>query len=302
MFDKLITVNYRRGLGGEFFCYLLDEALHKNDFVQDLSFGTENRYEYVGVDFIFRTYLHHFFWCTFSNYEGIEEYVESEFYYPSKFNTPIRKMDGLIKTYNTLIRDHDREKQVENIVDYCASVCKSHYDEYLSSTENKFAVSNLHYDSCNRFGAPLQKFFPSSINLSMINSTHAECFYTLLWIYKRLPDLKYYPAAMKSFYKRSLDDLLDYFKFYEKKTYCTFENEIVFEAFDFHFRGLKIDEQLSEELGTKVSLDYDRVRVYGEKNRQIIIDTFGIDAFKEYPVTVYEDKLKDYIRKVYDSI
>ena len=308
MFDKLITVNYRRGLGGEFFCHLLDQSYSGREFDQDTRFGTYNRFEYVGVDFIFKTYLHHFLWCAFSDYSGIEEYVDKEFGYPNKYNLSLRKnltvkrMEGLIRTYNTMIKDADKSDQVLNIRDYAHSVCKEHYDEYFAGSDDLFTVSNLHYNSTNKFAVPVNFFFPNSKNLCLVNNNVDEYFYTLLWIYKRLPDLKYYPAAYKSAYKNSKQELKDYFHFERKKVYGSFEGELAVEVFDFHYRGLNIDEKLSELLGIRVKLDYDRVRAYAAKNREIIMNEFDVDVFKDYTQEQIYDKFHAYVDRVYDEI
>lgn len=308
MFDKLVTVNYRRGLGGEFFCYTLDKSFSDREFVEDTNFGTFNRYEYVGIDFIFRTYVHHFFWITFYGYESAEEYVDKEYGYPSSYNVSLRKgisikkMEGLIQHFNMYIKDPDPLYQLQNIKEYIEDRCRQLYVDFLERSGDSLAVSNLHYDNTNRFNVPVGDFFKNSKNICLVNNSVDEYFYTLLWIYKRLPDLKYYPAKMKSAYKHSKEKLLDYFKFQKRKEYKVFDGEFGVEAFDFHYRGLNIDRDLSDYLGVRVSFDYDRVKWYGETNRQLMIDNFDVDVFKDYTEEQICEKFARYLDRVYDEI
>ena len=308
MFNQLITMSYRRGHGGEFFCYLLDQAITKRDFDQDERFGTFNRYEYVGVDFIFKTFVHHFIWCTFSDYETIEEYVDKEFGYPNKYNVSLRKnlsvkkMDNLIKAYNLYIKEDDKKDQLFNIKQYCEDICKKEYDNYFAVNFDPYTISNLHYNSTNRFGVPVKYFFDGSKNICLVNNKVDEYFYTLLWIYKRLPDLKYYPAAYKSAFKTPKEDLIEYFKFDKRKEYGTFPDELQIETFDLHYRGLNIDGDLSDLLGMKINLDYDRILAYAAKNRQMMIDLFDVDIFKDYTEEQIYAKFADYVNRVYDDI
>ena len=308
MFDKLITMNYRRGHGGEFFCYMLDSALTNREFDQDARFGTFNRYEYVGVDFIFKTFMHHFIWCTFSNYDSIEEYVDKEFGYPNRYNVSLRKnlsikkMDNLILAYNLYIKEDNREDQILNIKEYCNDVCKREYNNYFDFYDDEFAISNLHYNNTNRFNLPVSYFFENSKNICLVNNEIDEYFYTLLWIYKRLPDLKYYPAAYKSAFRMPKEELIEYFKFDKRKTYGSFPGELEIETFDLHYRGLNIDNKLSELLGIKVNLDYPRILSYAAKNRQMMIEYFDVDVFKDYSEEQIYSKFSDYVNKVYDDI
>lgn len=309
MFDKLVTVNYRRGLGGEFFCHLLDAAYSDRKFEQDTSFGTFNRYEYVGVDFIFKTFVHHFFWCTFSDYPGIEEYVDGEFGYPNRYNVSLRKnlsikrMDNLISHYNLYIKEPDKKDQILNIKEYIGIRCSELYDQYFEDSGDPYAVSNIHYNSSNRYNLPLGYFFEGSKNVSLINTKLDEYFYTLLWIYKRLPDLKYYPAQFKSSpYKYEKQALIDYFQFHRKKDYTVFPGELAVEAFDLQYRGLNIDEPLSDLLNFKVRLDYDRIKRYAEANRKLMIDNFGFDVYKDYEGERVYDMFAAYVDRVYEDI
>lgn len=309
MFDKMVTVNYRRGLGGEFFCYMLDKAQSDREFEEDTSFGTRNRFEYVGINFVFQTFVHHFFTLTFGGYKTAEEYAAVEFGYPDKFTISlrykpsIRNMDRLIKYYDMFIRDEDPYHQLLNIKQYIEVECKHIYDTYMKETNDRLGICNIHFNSANEFNLPLKFFYEESKNVSIVNNNIHEYFYTLLWIYKRLPALKYYPAVMKSsIFKHSKQSLTEYFKFEERKEYKVFDGEFKIEAFDLHYRGLNVDRDLSDYLGVKVKFDYDRIKHYAHTNRMIILENFGLDIFREYDLETVYRKFAEYVDRIYDQI
>lgn len=310
MFDKLITLNYRRGGGGEFFCHLIDSSFKHYEFDQDTSYGTENRFEYVGIDIIFRTYLHHYFWCVFADYRDIDEYINAEFGYPwggegisLRKAYKSEKVDRLIKIWDMHIHDAEKEYQIENLKQYCIDTVSKVYDTYFAENDVPYAISNLHYNNCNKYNLPIGYFLEGSKNINLINTVVDEYFKTLLWIYKRMPDLKRYQSLNgKKSVIMSKQDLINYYMFEKKKEYHVFPGELGIEAFDLFHRGLNIDDQLSDLLGTKVNLDYARVKAYGEKNRQLLIDHFDFDVFKDYSQEYVEQKFIEHVDRIYDSI
>ena len=308
MFDKLITLNYRRGGGGEFFSNYLESFFTKKDFQQNTDFGTENRFEYSGIDIIFRTSLHHYFWYVFSEYPDIEEYIKGELGYPHGPGLPTRKrfdsnkVNSIRQNFNLWIKDRRKEDEIANLKQFILEVSLPSYDTYFQKNDVPYAICNLHYNSTNIYNMPISEFFVGSKNISLVNTIVDEYFYTLLWVYKRLPDLKYYPFKMKSAYAMPKEDMIEYFKFQKQKEYKVFPGELGIEVFDFQYCGVKIDKELSDLLGMKIKLDYDRVKAYGIKNRELILEHFNVDVFKDYSEEYIYSKFEDYVHRIYDKI
>ena len=306
MFDRLITVNYRRGGGGEFFASLLNSTFTQMPFEQNTDFGTENRFEFIGIDLIWKTKLHHYFWSVFL-YDDIESYVKGELGFPHGRGLPMRKrwssnkVATIVETYNMMIKGTDKGDEIQNLKDYCVT-CKDIYDRYFEENGVRFGVANMHYDNCNKYGMKVGDFLTNSKNINLINNNVDEYFYTLLWVYKRLPDLKYYPYKMKSAYAMPKEDMLEYYKFQSKKPYGSFPGELGVEVFDLHYRDLRIDDELSELIGTRVRLDYDRIKAYSARNRELMIQYFNVDVFKDYSEEQIYAKFEDYLHKIYDEI
>lgn len=302
-YDKLITTNFVRGHGGEFFCNILYEAIYNTEIKK--TFPEINRYSFEHTDLIYSSKFNNISTFLGSNYKTFEDYFKYEKGYPNQYEKKglvIRKYEQNLEYYYRHIKDENKELELKNLKTYCDKELHKRYLNFIKEFKI-YSFSFLHY---NNFLAPVNYFFPESKNINFVNTKIDEYFFTLLYIYKKLPEVKYYPYitffSHKNIPSMTKENLINYFKFKRVKEYKVYDHEISIESFDFHYNNLNIDEQLSDKLGIKINLNYDKVRYYAEKNRSLMIDIFDYDVYKSYDEEYVIDKAAKFIDRVYDEI
>lgn len=307
-YDKLITTNFVRGHGGEFFINLLHEAIYDYEIKKKypvVIYPEINRYGFEYTDIIFQTKFNNISAFLGSNYSTFEDYFKYEKAYPNQYEDKkliVRKYEQNLEYYYRYIKDENKELELKNLKKYCDDVIHAMYLNFRKKF-NLYTFSFLHY---NNFLKPINYFFPESKNINLVNTKVDEYFFTLLYVYKKLPEIKYYPYitfySHKNIPSMTKENLIKYFVFKKVKEYKSYDHELSVESFDFYFNNLNIDEQLSDLLGMKIRLNYDKVRYYAEKNRSLMIDIFDYDIFKSYDEEYVYNTATKFIDRVYDEI
>lgn len=262
--SQLITVNFRGGMGGDFFCILLN-----NNFKQTPYLKTDSKqYLYTDCPFSIR-------WPYHNRLKGLNKIKT---YYNDRNN--LDRSDAIsfeeIKFFDIFFDDQTPIDESLNFY---------FYDKYrLSFNDNRKRVANFHnltYDLLN--AVDLQKTFPKSKNINFFstNFSYLNIAENILLLYK-LP----------------IDNILSF----GKSAIVPVERNIkpnndgfFIDCFSLLFEEKCYDKQLSDYLGIKVTLNKSRVSNYKQEQLEIL-DQFGIDPFKIYE----DDYLVEIGKKIYD--
>jgi hypothetical protein len=253
--SKLITVNYKGGLSGDFFCNLLQDNFEK--YIFDKNYDSfNNKYFFAKRDF---------FNLKFKSLEELGELLKNNHYLNSQIvRNDANKVFNDYEKLITIYRDEPSE-----LLDGLREI----FLTYASSFKGyEYRVSNFH--NCNSFIFSLQEIFPGSKNIVL--STN-QSYYPLARI------LAYHKNIINKFDKTI--NIKDHSNFIDNQFFkmpdFLIHNEFKIDIYELIFLEKNYDEILSNYLNHQIKLDKKRINKY--KNDHIdFFKKYNIDVYKEY--------------------
>lgn len=262
--SKLITVNFRGGMGGDFFSILLN-----NNFKQTPYNKTAlKQYVYSDCPFASR-------WPYFKKLKAF-----------NKINTFFRDIRSIDR------RDSSTFEEIKFFNVYANSglpleQCLNEYffDNYhMVFNDERFRVTNIHNLTTNFYNSlDLQIIFPKSKNIDLhsFNYNYVNIAYNLLCMYK-LP--------IRNLLSMNRDSIA-----VMNNSVNQNNNSIFVDFYSLIFEDKSYDEQLSDLIGESITLNKNRIAVYRDEQIEIL-KQFNIDPYKQYP----DDHIIEIGRKIFD--
>lgn len=256
--SDLITVNYLGGMGGDFFCFLLNGNIEK----QSPSFLFDENYRY---DF----YEHDAFLLTLKTL--------------TLFFKPLNKeLDNQSKT-KKLIAEIYEDVYVEGNPEQTALNLRSKLYNMFSYRFDRKRVLSTHFSNKP---LPINSIFPKSSNifLGSLNTNYFRITRFLAFYKTVLPLLEYrnnklfLPFSMIDHWYKNEDEFLNTIIFYDPTTP---NNELFVDMFDFVVNERNYNKDLSDVCGFSIQMDPMFVKNYKSQTSKIL-EPFGINIDCNY--------------------
>lgn len=271
--SKLITVNFEGGMGGDFFSLLLNENFSPTLYIHNSRY--KFNYTYCPFNCVLREIrlLNSAIEIVYPNYiENLKQqgkFIKRPLMWDWLANEKNTFYDRTLLKYVDFVKGNlsDGDNLIQDVTNFF-------FDNYKNNFINT-KISTFHNTNYPLF--TLGEIFPKSHNIF---------YHTENSVFQKL-------ICVLVLYKGSLDSFLDYFieSIESEPTY--FEpNEFFIDAFELIFKDKSYDKQISDFLGTNITLNKDQIKKY--KNYHIqLFDQWGINIYKDhYSTDVLIDKLR----------
>lgn len=260
--SKLITVNYKGGLSGDFFCNLLadnfDKAKHlKND-------GNRQKYIFRNRDV---------FEQKFKSLTDIRDYRDKDYRDKEKsillrpFSAP---HDKLYSTVYEMYKDEPLEILCKEISELLYSL---YYNEF---SDGKYKISNFH--NVGKTNIKLSCIFPDSKNIILTCNDQYYPLSRILFFYKNILNVYDDRGIGIRVNKEWFHPFIEAFFF----TLNSYKNEeYPINIYELIFCGRDYDKDLSDFLQTSIKLNKKQIQKYRDDHIEIF-KKFNVDLYKQY--------------------
>ena len=263
--SELVTVNYRGGYCGDFFCTLLKEAIDN----QPIEYRLDKNYRFSFGER-----------CVFNNELKTLSYFHGWIIHTLELNP----YEVVPKFYNIYKKFYD---EGFNTKEYLVEKIRTHlYDKYKQNFDGSLKVGMFHNPNNEDFS--LQQIFPKSKNIVLLCPDWFFNVTRVLFYVKTLKDNKSRNDFLSQ--KKDLPDIEKFFQGYFDPGYISINanDEYVVDIFDLFFDDVNYDQKLSDFLGIDIKLNKDNIKFYRDKN-VAMLNSYGIDPYAIHKKQHYVD-------------
>ena len=274
--SELITIDYNAGLGGEFFGFLLYEAIYKQSLYKEVIY---NKFDFVEYDI---------FTCSDKNKKQI---LKKLWYLKKKYHNSIIPTEFLedaefIESYNEIFN---------NSLTFLEEYRNYVYENYGHRFDGTFKMSLFHDTYVNelnlKYKISLPYIFPKSKNIMLVCPDHYMFFSKFLRVVKIIS----HHSLTKS--KKELKNYIDsrYDKFVNLNLY-SFDNYpcLKIDMYCLLHDKKNYDKELSNLLEQKIILNQEKINEYAHKNINLF-NQYGLDINCVYSKKYFTDKLVNFM-------
>jgi hypothetical protein len=278
--SELITIDYNGGLSGEFFGFLLHEAIYKESVYKEIK---NNKFDFIEYD-------------VFASSDKTKNrnerlilkklfYLKEKYYnYDSSFRD--FKDKKLTESYNEIFNNKSTfSEEYKNYV----------YKNYSDRFDGRLKISLFH-DISNelnkKYNINFQEIFSKSKNIMLVCPDHYMFFSKFLLTIKVIShhSLSKNNKELKNFIDSQYDKFID-FHFYSFDDYPCLKLDI----YSFLYEQTDYDKQLSDLLGQKIILNKQKINEYAQKNIELF-NQYGLDVDAVYSKNTFKEKIDYFIR------
>ena len=261
--DKLITINYKAGMNGDFFSNLICDNFV--DVSSEYKKTNKNAYVFENRD-VFNSFL--------KVLSDIQLIVDSEEYvfYSAKNDM-----------YQNLYRIY-KDEPIEELHKGISELLFSLYSYRFS--DGNYKVANFHNSSQNNI-LKINNIFPGSKNIILTCDRNYYSFARMLFYYKFVLDNLSKNSAELIVTEETKEDFIKSI-FFTMPNFNTHEYPI--DIYQLLFCDKNYNDELSEFLNTKITLNKDKINSYKKDHINLFKD-WGIDLYQNYT----DEEIKQFI-------
>lgn len=299
MFDKLIFVNYKGGMGGEFFSWILSNAANKK--IQSVVYDPLlNKYGFKEYDdILFNSNSNHLFLIVVNQYDSPEDYflnyscLGDEDFYKKFIDKNYYMYSRVKKTFYTYIYDTSYQQMLDNLTMYYSDHFSPLAKQIKIKDNIEYLIQPVHYVNNNKLNVNLTQFFKGSKKITFYCEEKYHYFFSLLRSVKMFQHNKdRHNLTHDQLERFFIMDMEDYNL--EKKL---FDSDLNIDIGNLYFNKLNIDNKLSDFIGTDIKLDYNEIDRYNNRNVNLLMNSLNFDVNKQYSIDQIKTLLSNYILK-----
>lgn len=303
MFDKLITLSYPAGTGGEFFATELTKYITKEDNPDFRYNPRTNAYEYNQVDLLYKFRFEFILNFLLRDYTSVEEYFFKKICggdYGLYEKYPIDAISNnffknIKKNFKIYVEDDSIPLMLNNIKNVVESACYDVYGMHLLRYKNNYIVNSFNFPK-NKYNFTEQDLFKGSKNILLYCNKEHETFFNLLKFIKNFENyflkLGGHSPSLTFHFVLNYDN--NYFDYSDKESHFSIN------VSDLYFNNLKIDKEISNFLNQEIKLDYDNIYRYAEANKHIVFKHFNYKLDQAISKEETTQLFKQYVEKTYN--
>jgi len=278
--SELITIDYYGGLGGEFFGFLLHEAIYKKSIYKKIK---NNKYDFTDYDV---------FAC-FDKTRNINQklILKKLFYLKRKYyNHNITPGD-----FEDLKLNEAYREIFNNELTFSEEYRNFVYKKYNHRFDGKLKISLFH-DVANELNKKhninLPNLFPKSKNIMFVCPDNYMYFSKFLMVVKVIShhSLTKNCIDLKNFIDSQYDRFID-FNFYSFDDYPCLKIDM----YSFLYEQRNYDKELSSLLGQNIVLNKEKTNEYAQKNIELF-NQYGLNVDAIYSKNTFKEKIDYFIR------
>lgn len=280
MYNKLVTVNFEAGYGGDFFSSVLYSNLNNVNLPlpdSNNKYNFQNDYDNrIEKFFILRNF--YYFTMLYYNNTLLNNYKQR---YQTLDQSQYKQMDHVfsyvVDLYDRLYDDND-QVFFQNVIDFSRQLVDDQTPNVLSVHYTKYRIEQLSF----------QDIFPGSVNLLLnISNSKSHSLFNFIGWYKNSSVDDNYSVKWPEWYKQTFDF---------KEDVISVDRLFIFNDDDY------IDEVLSM-INTKLDITLDKQTIidYRTRNQQILTEYFNLsdpdllesDSFLDSVVLFMQEKFNN---------
>ena len=270
--EKLITVNYKGGLSGDFFSNLLADNFDNLNIEYEKTKKEQHKYSFHNRDV---------FEQKFKSFADFLDYREGDL-------PAIHNSFKPLKDYPTYKIFHEMFKH-ETLEDSFKEIAELFYSLFsYKFSDGKYKVTNFH--NLRKDAPSLQAIFPGSKNIVLVCDYSYFPLSRILFYYKNL--INDYDKIVK-IKKETFDEFINSSFFIEPNYYRYDEHPV--NIYQLIFCDKKYDEELSEFLQTPIKLNKKKILKY-RKDHIELFKKFNVDPYKSYSKEEIYGLIVDFVR------
>lgn len=284
-------------MGGEFFSLILQTSVNNDPNIDVVYNENTNRYYFNPLKNIISSdkNFNHYLLSVVNQCDTIDQYIKKFICFNDDMFVHILKKDNyqfyntLKQTYDFFIDDVTIEKRLKNL--------QSYFDNQMIMKEkNKLFFIPVHFPNHNSLLINIDKIFNRSRKINLVCDSKYNNYFCLLKVLKRF-EIIYQMFNIDINYE--LECYIDYEVDNYNLMFSSLEGDLNIDVGDVYFNNANIDQHLSNYLNQQVSLNYQEIPNYVNKNIELLKSCFNYNIDTLYNNDQIKQMLLSYIRKQY---